>query len=98
MSAGSPGPAADSSFWAADPGRVLFVLARDVVLHHIEPRHWSGWFALLIAPALSERPRWALAIVEESKVLRLLVAGHGARHVADPAALALPPTPAHLQA
>jgi hypothetical protein len=67
-------------------------------MHHIEPRHWAAWFSLLIPPALSERPRWALAIVDEGRVARLLIAGRGTRHVADPAALTLPPTQAHLQA
>lgn len=74
------------------------MLARDVEVHHIEPRHWTGWFDLLIPPALAARPRWALAIVDGGKVARLLVAGHGARGPVDPAALTLPPTQAHLQA
>jgi len=74
------------------------VLARDVALHHIEPRHWASWFELLIPPAVTDRPRWALAIIEEQRVVRLIVAGHGARGAVDPAALQLPPTPAHLQA
>jgi len=76
------------------------VLARDVALTHIEPRHWAGWYELLVPAGVRERPRWALAILSGSppKVERLIVAGHGARGAVDPVQLALPPTQANLQA
>ena len=76
------------------------MLSRDVALHHIEPRHWAGWFEMLIPPGVRTRPRWALAIIEgaPARVVKLVVAGHGARGAVDPAGLSLPPTPAHLQA
>lgn len=76
------------------------MLSREVALHHLEPRHWAGWFDILVPPAVRSRPRWALAIIDSpaARVLKLVVAGHDARGAVDPAALALPPTPAHLQA
>lgn len=76
------------------------MLARDVVTHHLEPRHWSAWFEMLIPPVVAGRPRWALAILDEGKVARIVIAGQpdGARVAADPASLVLPPTQAHLQA
>ncbi len=64
-------------------------------MHHIEPRHWAAWWQLLIPPAIVDRPRWALAIVEGEKVVRVIVAGQGA---VDAGALVMPPTQAHLQA
>jgi hypothetical protein len=76
------------------------MLSRDVALHHVEPRHWAGWFEMLLPPAVRTRPRWALAIVDDDrlKVLKLVVAGHDARGAVDPTQLALPPTQANLQA
>ena len=76
------------------------MLSRDVALHHIDPRHWAGWFELLIPPAVRTRPRWALAVIEGSpaKCIKLVVAGHEARGAVDPSQLTLPPTQAHLQA
>ena len=53
---------------------------------------------LLIPPVLRDRPRYALAILDGDRVVRLVVAGHQARGAVDPSALRLPPTTAHLRA
>jgi hypothetical protein len=74
------------------------VLSRDLRLTDIDPRHWRGWIDLLVPPPLRDQPRWALAIVEDGVVRRVVVAGHEARGVIDPDAIALPPTAANLRA
>jgi len=76
------------------------VLSREVVVTDIDPRHWAGWFGVVVPPGLRERPRWALAVLDGDppRVERLIVAGHGARGAVDPAALPLPVTAAGLRA
>lgn len=81
------------------------VLARDVIVSGFDPRHWAGWIELLVPPALRDRPRWALAVVDgtPARVIKLIIAGDRARGALDPAGpaaamLNLPPTPAGLEA
>ena len=68
-----------------------------------EPRHWAGWADLVVPPPLRDHPRWALVVVDGARVIKLIVAGDRARGALDPTgpaahALALPPTPAGLEA
>ncbi|HVV86778.1 MAG TPA: hypothetical protein VHE35_27155 [Kofleriaceae bacterium] len=81
------------------------MLARDVAVSGFEPRHWAGWVDLLVPPPLRDHPRWALVVVDGSPahVVKLVIGGDRARGALDPAgpaahALALPPTPAALEA
>ena len=74
------------------------MLATTLALTAIEPRHWRAWIDLLVPPPLRDRPRYALAIVDGERVLRLVVGGGDATGATDPAALRWPPTPANLRA
>jgi hypothetical protein len=74
------------------------MLARDLRITDVEPRHWRTWLELLIPPPVRTAPRFALAILDGDRVLRLVVAGADARGAVDPGALHLPPTPANLRA
>ncbi len=74
------------------------MLATTLALTAIEPRHWRAWIELLVPPPLRDRPRYALAIVDGERVLRLVVGGVDATGASDPAALRWPPTPANLRA
>ncbi|MEZ4398905.1 MAG: hypothetical protein R3B06_02745 [Kofleriaceae bacterium] len=74
------------------------MLAPDLTLTHIEPRHWQGWLELLVPPPLRDRPRYALAIAAGDRIVRLVVGGVDARGAVDPGVLRWPPTAAHLRA
>ena len=75
------------------------MLAPELTLTAIDPRHWRAWIELLIPPPLRDRPRWALAIVDGGVVKRVVVAGFGARGaIANVDAITLPPTAANLRA
>lgn len=73
------------------------MLARELSLHAIDPRHWRAWIELLVPPPLRDRPRWALAIGERGALTRVVVAGHGARGTVAHD-LPWPPAPADLRA
>lgn len=74
------------------------MLARDLTMTAIDPRHWRAWIELLIPPPLRDQPRWALGIVDGTRFVRVIVAGHAARGVVASDAIAWPPTPANLKA
>jgi hypothetical protein len=79
------------------------VLARDVIVSGFDPRHWAGWFELVVPPPLRAHPRWALVVLEGARVGALILAGDHARGALDPdgpaaRALVLPPTAAGLEA
>ena len=81
------------------------MLARDVSVSGFDPRHWAAWIDLVVPPPLRDHPRWALVVVDgtPARVLKLVIAGDRARGALDPDgpaahALALPPTPAGLEA
>lgn len=74
------------------------MLAPTLELTDVEPRHWRAWVELLIPPPLRDRPRYALALVDGERVVRLAIGGADAAGTVDPAALAWPPSPANLRA
>ncbi|MBK9035122.1 MAG: hypothetical protein IPL61_28305 [Myxococcales bacterium] len=74
------------------------MLARTLALTDVDPRHWRAWIDLLVPPPLRDRPRYALAVLDGDRVVRLVVAGADATGTADPAALTMPPTAANLRA
>ncbi len=78
------------------------MLARDVAVSDFDPRHWAGWLGLIVPPPLRARPRWALVVVDDGAIVKLIIAGDRARGALDPtgpaaAMLTLPPTPAGLE-
>lgn len=73
------------------------MLARELSLHTVDARHWRAWIDLLVPPPLRDRPRWALAIGDGTKLRRVIVAGTGARGTVA-YDLPWPPTAAALKA
>jgi hypothetical protein len=67
------------------------VLAADLSLLDIDPRHWSNWWQLLVPPRVLQQPRWALAVVAGDPLRLTHLALHG---VHQSAATALPSLPA----
>jgi hypothetical protein len=54
------------------------VLSAELELSHLEARHWRNWWRLLVPPRVLTEPSWALAVVEEQRVVKLVVSGRGA--------------------
>ena len=38
------------------------MLAADLSLPDLDPRHWRHWWELLVPPGLTGAPRWALGV------------------------------------
>lgn len=66
------------------------MLSPELELTDLDARHWRNWWRLLTPPHVLERPRWALAVLDEGKVIKLVIAGDGARGAIDPQATPLP--------
>jgi hypothetical protein len=66
------------------------VLSPELELADLDARHWNNWWRLLAPPRVIERPRWALAILDEGRVIKLVIAGEGARGSIDPDTVQLP--------
>jgi len=66
------------------------VLSPELELADLDARHWNNWWRLLTPPRVLERPRWALAILDEGRVIKLVIAGDGARGSIDPDTVQLP--------
>jgi hypothetical protein len=62
------------------------VLSPEVELTALDVRQWKNWWKLLVPPRVLEQPAWALAILDDRKVIKLVVTGKGAL---DPASVAL---------
>ena len=54
------------------------MLSAELELAHIDARHWRNWWRLLAPPGALDAPRWALAVVRGSELVKLVVAGRGA--------------------
>jgi hypothetical protein len=56
------------------------VLAADLQMPDLDPRHWRHWWQMLVPPGLTGQPRWALGVVEGSppRLIKIVVAGTGA--------------------
>lgn len=66
------------------------VLSPELDLADLDARHWNNWWRLLAPPRVIDRPRWALAILDEGRVIKLVIAGDGARGSIDPDIVQLP--------
>ncbi|MGE0550668.1 MAG: hypothetical protein AB7O24_31105 [Kofleriaceae bacterium] len=66
------------------------MLSADIELSELDARHWSNWWRLLVPPRVLDRPRWALAILEGGRPIKVVIAGDRARGAIDPATVPLP--------
>lgn len=66
------------------------MLSPELELTDLDARHWKNWWRLLTPPRVIERPRWALAILDAGRVVKLVIAGEGARGAIDPTSAPLP--------
>lgn len=71
------------------------VLSAELELVDLDPRHWAGWWSLLVPPRVQAYPAWALGIVDGPALIKAVIKGKGAIDPAgaplrgrDPAALA----------
>jgi hypothetical protein len=62
------------------------VLSPEIEIADLDARHWTNWWRLLSPPRVLDAPRWALAILDDAKVIKLIIAGNGARGSIDPEA------------
>lgn len=60
------------------------MLSPEIEIADLDPRHWANWWRLLSPPRVLEGPRWALAILDDGNVIKLIIAGAGARGSIDP--------------
>ncbi len=51
------------------------MLSPELELDGLDARHWKNWWRLLTPPRVLARPRWALAILDAGKVIKLVIAG-----------------------
>lgn len=63
------------------------MLSSELELTALDSRHWKNWWRLLVPPRVLEQSAWALAILDEGVVKKLVVTGRGA---IDPASVPLP--------
>lgn len=56
------------------------VLAKEIELADLDPRHWRNWWQLLVPPRVLADPRWALVVVDgtPAKTIHVSIAGVGA--------------------
>jgi hypothetical protein len=73
-------------------GYAASVISPELELSQIDARHWQNGWRLLTPPRVLGKPRWAIVIVDGTpdKVLKVIVAGDGARGALDPATVPLP--------
>jgi len=60
------------------------VISPELELADLDARHWRNGWRLLVPPRVLDQPSWALAVVEGTQILKLVIAGRGA---VDPVAL-----------
>ena len=63
------------------------MLSPELDLADIDARHWRNGWRLLVPPRVLDAPAWALAIVEDKRVVKLIMAGAGARGSIEPVPL-----------
>lgn len=68
------------------------MISPELELHDLDARHWRNGWRLLVPPRVLDKPRWALVIVDGSpdKLLKVVIAGDGARGSIDVASAPLP--------
>ena len=69
-----------------------FVISPELELHDLDARHWRNGWRLLVPPRVLDKPRWALVIVDGTpdRVVKIVIAGEGARGSIDPDGAPLP--------
>ncbi len=60
------------------------MLSPEIELAQLDARHWTNWWRLLVPPRVLAQPAWALAILEEGKLLKVIVSGVGTIDVPPP--------------
>jgi hypothetical protein len=53
------------------------VLSAELELASLDTRHWKNWWRLLVPPRVLAQPAWALAIVEDGALLKVVITGRG---------------------
>lgn len=53
------------------------MLSAELELAHLDARHWTAWWNLVVPPRVRARPAWALVIVERDQLLKVIVTGKG---------------------
>ena len=66
------------------------MLSPEVDLTDLDARHWRNGMRLLVPPAVLDRPRWALAVLDAGRVIKLVIAGDEARGAIAPDTVPLP--------
>lgn len=66
------------------------MLSPELALTDLDARQWTNWWRLLSPPRVLDEPRWALAVLDAGVVIKLVIAGAGARGAIDPASVPLP--------
>ena len=54
-----------------------FVISPELDLCYLDARHWQNGWRLLVPPRVLDEPSWALAILEGTQVIKLVIAGRG---------------------
>lgn len=62
------------------------MISAELELDHLDARHWTAWWSLLVPPRVLAQPAWALAIVEGPALRKVIVTGRGS---IDPATVPL---------
>lgn len=66
------------------------MLSPELELTDLDARQWTNWWRLLTPPRVLAQPRWALAVLDAGRVIKLVIAGAGARGAIDPDTAPLP--------
>ena len=59
------------------------MLSAELELTSLDARHWKNWWQLLVPPRMLAQPPWALAVLDEGRVVKLVLSGKGAIDPAD---------------
>ena len=63
------------------------MISSELELAHLDARHWRNAWRLLMPPRVLDQPRWALAVYDNGRVIKLVIAGPGAPGSIDPVPL-----------
>ncbi len=53
------------------------MLSAELELASIDARHWRNWWRLLAPPGVLDDPAWGIAVLDEGKLVKLVIAGRG---------------------
>ena len=53
------------------------MLSPELELADLDARHLKHWWRLLVPPRVLDQPAWALAVLDERRVIKLVVTGQG---------------------